>query len=339
MTQRFGFRWVGAAALVLLFGAAFGCAPAAGGVREAATWRVPADLSDSGSSVGRIVTRAGHDLELHCHRSEDFDPIHGPIWFVMHGATRDVERYFRIAVPVAERHGALLVVPYFDRQHYPRGSDYSVGMRRQGAWARDMLGRQRWLPPEESHYQEVERAFDAVVAQLGGSQSGYTLFGHSAGAQFVHRLLTFLPDHRVEAAVAANAGWYTLPVAEDSTRHGMPYGLGGLDLGDGQLATLFATPLTVLLGEEDRATADEDSLLRDTPEAAAQGVDRFARGQNYYRVAAERAEDLRLPFAWRLVTVPGAGHRASQMIGPAGELLFAQRSQPAAAGAASGGQR
>ena len=45
----------------------------------------------------------------------------------------------------------------------------------------------------------------------GNTSADYYLFGHSAGAQFVHRLLLMVPDGRYAALVAANAGWYTVP--------------------------------------------------------------------------------------------------------------------------------
>jgi len=49
----------------------------------------------------------------------------------------------------------------------------------------------------------------------------FSMFGHSAGAQFVHRYITFMPQGHLRAAVAANSGWYTLP---DQTLK-LPYGL------------------------------------------------------------------------------------------------------------------
>ena len=57
-----------------------------------------------------------------------------------------------------------------------------------------------------------------VVAQR------YHIYGRSAGGQFVHRLALFVPEARCEAAITANAGWYTVPTFAGD---GFPYGLKG----------------------------------------------------------------------------------------------------------------
>ena len=55
-----------------------------------------------------------------------------------------------------------------------------------------------------------------------GTRRGYALYGHSAGGQFVHRYVAFADAPRMESAVAANSGWYTMP--DDGA---FPYGWGG----------------------------------------------------------------------------------------------------------------
>jgi hypothetical protein len=159
----------------------------------------------------------------------------------------------------------------------------------------------------------MDRLYDAVRASLGGRQRGYYLFGHSAGAQFVHRLLTFVPKARVQGAVAANAGWYTLP-----SRSGhVPYGLGGTKLRLEDLKPFFAAPFVVLLGERDTTTADTDDLVRGTPEARAQGATRLARGRFYFAAAQKAAREIGAELHWRLEVVPRAAHgrRAHDRLG------------------------
>src|SRR5271155_4121645 len=39
----------------------------------------------------------------------------------------------------------------------------------------------------------------------------YYLYGHSAGGQFAHRLVLFMPNARYQRVVAANPGYYTMP--------------------------------------------------------------------------------------------------------------------------------
>lgn len=296
-------------ALVLLLAA---CA-VPGGAEDAsgpaARWIDASGLS--GPGFGRVVfaARDGNRLTAWVYRGRSFDASSGPIWFVLHGASRDAERYVRAAAPVAERYGALLVVPHFDKDAYPKGSDYTL---RFGLHA------------------EIERLFEAVRQSLGGGQRGYYLFGHSAGAQFTHRLLTFLPDARALGAVAANAGWYTLPSDEDPRRHAMPYGLIGSPVKPSDLRGFFAMPFVVLLGERDTTTAQTDDLVRGTPEADAQGATRLERGRFYFGVAEAKAKEMNAPFGWRLATVPRAAHDAARVVDSAGFLLFAPGETPCA---------
>merc|ERR1712083_910719 len=99
------------------------------------------------------------------------------------------------------------------------------------------------------------------------------------GAQFVHRFLYWCPFSPVEAAIAANAGWYTMPNMDEA----WPYGLQKTPLADSidmnLLRYSFACPLIILLGSQD--TNPESKDLRHTPEAEKQGPHRLARGQAF----------------------------------------------------------
>ena len=314
---------LGAAVLVALVREAGPDGPAAG--------RFDLDaLATPGFGEVRFRSVGGHALRALVYRSSAFDARHGPILFVLHGASREVERYVQAAAPVAERHAALAIAIHFSRQRYPRSSDYTLGLTTISPPDRAAWTEQDWLDPESYLHIEIEHAFDAVRGTLGGRQQGYYLFGHSAGAQFVHRLMTFVGEARVLGAVAANAGWYTLPSSGAGPDLAMPYGLGGTPLGPRDLERFFAARFTVLLGERDTSTPAADALVRGTAEAMAQGPHRLARGRHYFAVAEAEARALALPFAWRLAVVPRAGHDAAEMIGSAAFFLFGPDEPPCA---------
>jgi len=318
---------------------ASGGPPSVSGENEEATrparWIDQSDLFRPGFGRVTFVARDGNQLEAKIYRSSRFDPSSGPVWFVMHGASRDVDRYVTAAAPVAERYQALVIAPHFSREDYPKGTDYTLGVKRTGRDGLTLMGPNRWREPEDYIYAEIEHLFDATRASFGGHQRGYYVFGHSAGAQFTHRLLTFLPGARVLAAVAANAGWYTLPADEDPSYNTMPYGLRGAPLEPEDLRGYFAVPFVVLLGERDTRTAAESKMVRGTPEAMDQGETRLERGRNYFEVGQAEAKQLDTKFAWRLAVVPRAGHDAASMVDSAGFLLFVPDEPPCVASRAN----
>ena len=231
-----------------------------------------------------------------------------PIVIVMHGASRDLPRYYGDWRKEGEEHGFIVVVPHFSRDGFPGSAHYNLG------WVFDP-GTGAMRPREEWAFSAIEPLFDAVVERIDGEQAQYTLYGHSAGSQFVHRFLYFVPEARVKRAIAANAGWYTMP----DFGVDWPYGLSESGIMPDVLKSYFGRDLVVLLGDADVIREDED--LRKTPEAELQGPHRFARGHTFFRVARARAADLEVDFGWRLQEVAGAGHSNALMTPDAALLV------------------
>jgi poly(3-hydroxybutyrate) depolymerase len=236
----------------------------------------------------------------------------GPVLFVMHGVRRDGKRYRNEWMTHAEREKALLLVPEFSVEGFPGGRNYAAPKPNVDSIHSDDL------PP--SAFLVIERIFDHVLSTTRLETKEYLLYGHSAGAQFVHRFMLFNPRARVKAAVAANAGWYTMP---DFTI-AFPYGLQNSGLFESGLRAALGRKLIILLGEKD--TDPRHPLLNRSASAMRQGMHRLERGQNFYRAGARAAEELNTPFHWQIATVPEADHDNAKIALAAAPLLFPKNS-------------
>ncbi len=97
--------------------------------------------------------------------------------------------------------------------------------------------RTKWL------YQTIERLYDHLVTTKRAEAGGYILFGHSAGAQFVHRMVLALPEARFRLAVIGNAGFYTLPTdAGPAGGFQFPYSLEGTPITEAERAKALQRP-------------------------------------------------------------------------------------------------
>ena len=224
------------------------------------------------------------------------------------GADREGNSPRETWIPYAEQYSSLLVVPEFSQQYYPGDQWYIGGNTYDAA---------NWQPKANWTYMAIEHLFDDVRAKSGATTDTYLFDGHSAGGQFVHRMVTLLPEARYSRAVAANAGVYLLPTFT------VPYGFGLKDspLYENELPSVFARKLIIMSGEKD--TNPNDSSLANFPEAEAQGSTRFARAQFYYATAQSEAGRLGVPLNWEYHTVPGVGHDEAGMASPSAALLFA----------------
>jgi len=233
-----------------------------------------------------------------------------PIVFLLHGFDR-AAAYFRDCwADHAERFGMVIVAPEFDITSFPEPAHYNYGNVR----ASEKDGG-RFNPRDRWTFFMVDRLFDHVRKAIGSDRTTFSLFGHSAGAQFAHRYLALSGAPRVDLVVSGNAGWYLLP-GRSST---YPAGIDGLDFADSDLREYLAKPLFLLLGEADNDEAAAD--LPTIPEAIAQGPDRLSRGLFYFRTCKDLADQLNTNFAWRLVTAPGIGHDDREIAEAAAKLI------------------
>lgn len=132
------------------------------------------------------------------------------------------------------------------------------------------------------------------------------LFGHSAGGQFVHRWALLGGKKNVDVIAVANSGWFTMPDRDID----YPYGIKNVGITDEELGEAFAEPVILFMGEKD---VERKPPFRDTPEADAQGMNRMDRCTNYFRQCKAKAEELRVPFRWKLETVEGVAHQGVKM--------------------------
>ncbi len=233
-----------------------------------------------------------------------------PVVFIMHGTKRDGARYRNEWVDLAEQYHFIVVAPEFPKKDFPGSRAYNLG---------NVFDKNQQLNPQSQwSFSAIEPLFDEIKKLTNNQQNSYSIYGHSAGSQFVHRFLYFTPQARVTQALAANAGWYTL--ADLSTA--FPYGLESTPLTTSHLAAAFNKNLTVLLGTEDTNT--QSKTLRRTPEALAQGPHRLARGQHYYSAAQKKAQTLNTRFNWQLKYAPGVGHKNGLMAAYAAPILVKQ---------------
>ncbi len=282
-------------------------------------------VADSETSKIRFKTKDGHILTAYTYRATGFSAGYGPIVFIMHGATRNALDYLNRFKPMAEKYGALAIAPEFPKSLYGPGSDpYTLGVGRAKTPYSNTYQPKEWRTPDEYLYSEIEHLFEAVRRELASKECAYRIWGHSAGGQFVHRLLTFRSDARVTSAVAVNAGFYTLPAYGNGSNphYFMPYGLQGTPLQADDVRRLLQTPLVVLVGELDTATGEESRSVRDSPAANFQGVNRRQRAEFYYRMGEQEAHRLGLNFGWRFATVPGAEHSGRKVDPSAAWFLF-----------------
>jgi pimeloyl-ACP methyl ester carboxylesterase len=243
-----------------------------------------------GSSQARLA-----DLDVFIYKPRNYRSKR--MIMVMHGTLRNGAEYRDHSVSLAERTGALIVVPQFER---PRFANWQYN---RGGVVND---RGEVQPASTWTYRYLPRVA-AEVRQREG-QMPFSIIGHSAGGQFLVRMSAFAKIGAAEI-VAANPGSLLFP----RTDWEFGYGFGGLTgpLSDTvAIRGYLAAPLTLYTGLDDDHV-DED--LDNSPEANRQGLGRTQRAQACYAYAQALAIERGWKFNWRLIKVAGIGHDHEKM--------------------------
>lgn len=223
------------------------------------------------------------------------------IVFVMHGGGRNADDYLDAWIEIAKKNNLFIVAPEFENKF----SKYTTNDYQEGNLF-TFFGTKN--PKEEWAYKVVENIFDHIKSVNSITNEDYDIFGHSAGGQFVHRMVMLMPESRIGTAISANSGFYSLPTENLE----FPYGIKntGIDL-KFDLQKSYKKRLIILLGELD----NDQSLgtFRTTNLAMEQGTHRLERGTNFYNANKELKNKNNWIFNWEIDTIVNVGHNYKKM--------------------------
>jgi hypothetical protein len=230
-----------------------------------------------------------------------------PVLFVHHGVARNGRDYRDYWLAHADAHGILVIAVEFPEASFPEYLWYNFGNLHNKDGTPNL--REQWTFGIDT------RLFDALLAQGLTRTQRFGLFGHSAGGQYVHRMLSFGYRSRVAVAVSANAGTYAMPdLGVD-----WPWGLGGTVVTKHDLPAWLAFPLTVMAGTNDTKTTGR--FFPKGVKSLKQGPTRYHRAHTYLSVAQGAAAALGTPLGWRVIDVPDVGHDGKGMSDAAAPVI------------------
>ena len=230
-----------------------------------------------------------------------------PILMSLHGASRNGESYRDYWIQMANEHGFIVIAPEFSAANYPElGDNYNMSNIFDDG---DNPSLETFNDKSEWTFSTLDPLFDYVKVAASNIRETYNAWGHSGGAQFLHRFVTYLPNSKLDIAVCSNAGWYT--VAENGVS--FPYGIDNGQLPTTDLITAYSKKLIVHLGKNDTNSDSSTGIRRNDVVDAQQGIHRFERGQYFFNTSQATAQNMEVTFNWEKHEVAGIGHEAQLM--------------------------
>lgn len=237
-----------------------------------------------------------------------------PILFSFHGASRNGADYRDFWISMADANGFMVFAPEFSHTYYPTGDQYQSGNIFDDG---DNPSLATYNPINEWTFSIIDPLFEYIKADVSSIQEVYNAWGHSGGAQFLHRFVEYMPNSKLDIAVCSNSGWYTVP----EYTYNFPYGLNEGQLSNETLTDAFSKKLIVHLGLDDidpNSAGLRHNIVVDTQ----QGLYRLARGRYFFNTSQTTSLSMSVPFNWEKHEITGIGHDAQLMANDALQFIL-----------------
>ena len=245
------------------------------------------------------------NLDVYYHLPEIIN-VNTQVLFVIHGNSRNADNYLETWIKLAKNHNYAIFAPHFKRSQFI--SFNTLQMSTSSGRIRD----------DENLYlnNSIDLLFEYIKPLFNLNQKSYDIYGHSAGAQFVHRYLLFSNKPKVNKAVAANAGWYTFLDGSN-----FPYGINNppIEFNSQNVINFLNMDLHIHIGSED---TDISSSVNKSKGANNQGLNRFQRANNFFNYTTKIVEKNDLNYNWSFLVVDGVDHSNSRMSKAAAKVIF-----------------
>jgi hypothetical protein len=231
---------------------------------------------------------------------------------VMHGRKRNGEEYRDQWVKKANELNLAIIVPQFPEEKFPGVFGFNYGN----------VFNESLEPTNNSIYDDLDSLVDSAISKFNLQSSTWGIYGHGAGAHFVHRLVLHNPEINYKLAIAANPGWY-LTLSDIK----WPFGLKNSGISDDDLKKALSKYFLVMLGKSDTSTKPNTPYVASIfDKVTAQGQHRLDRGRNFFKGSIKKAKELDVFLKWGMVEVPTKdGHSNTQQMVPYAAELFYER--------------
>lgn len=228
------------------------------------------------------------------------------VQIILHGNERNAREYIAAWAQKAREFGLILLAPELSE------AQFNTTLFQEG----NAVVNGQLNTPEKTTFHLLDKVFEFSKEELSFLATSFHLYGHSAGAQLVHRMVEFYDSPFLKSAVAANAGWYTFPDENIS----FPYGIRSL-VPDAEIfrKQCYQKNLIILLGTADTLRTGG---LRVTAQADNQGKNRLERGMRFFQFNEDRASSQSQSFQWKLFFARDIGHDHTLMSKEAADILY-----------------
>ena len=233
---------------------------------------------------------------------------------VMHGRKRNAEEYRDQWLEAAKDLNLLVIVPEFSEENFPQVWGFNYG---------NIKTAQSEPIEQKLHaYSAIGPLVNEALETFKLKSNNWGIYGHGAGAHFVHRYVLHHPEANHTLAIAANLGWYL-----SMTDQEWPFGLTNSGIDTAQLKQAFGKYFLLMLGKADTSTKPNSPYVKEHWDTInLQGEHRLARGRNFFKSAVKKSKEVDQFFKWGMVEVPTTkGHsNTKQMVPYAAEMFFAR---------------